>query len=430
MRIRGAARPDPDAPRLLEQAASGTPAGRRLRRLRAAVREGAENRPGVYRMYDAEGSVLYVGKSVRLRSRLLSYFRSRTSEKAAAILRHAERIDWEPQPSEFAALLREMRLIRRHRPPHNVQHRREPGYSFVKVTADAAPRLVVTASVRADGAAYYGPLRGRDGVRRGVRELADALGLRDCPPDTPTRFRDQGVLFELPVHPACVRHELARCLAPCARRCGEAEYRAPVGVARAFLEGRSAEPLERLEARMRGAADRLMYEHAALLRDRAERLRKLRDQLRILRRESRALSVVYRVPGHGGEDRVYVLERGTVALDVPAPAGGRDEEQLRRFVDRQRRRRMPALHTFDADRLAELRLTLTWFDRHPEERDRTVAIRETRGARRGRKDARGADLPAGPSSPRARPDATASARAPGHWTSSAASSVRTQPIAL
>ena len=370
-----------DAPRLLENAASGTPDGRRLRRLRGEVRDGADNRPGVYRMYDGDGSLLYVGKSVRLRSRLLSYFRSRTSEKSAEILRRTERIEWEAQPSEFAALLREMRLIRAHRPPHNVQHRREPGYSFVKVTREAAPRLVVTASVHADGAAYYGPLRGRDGVRRGVRELSDLLGLRDCAPGTPARFRDQGELFVLPLHPECVRAELARCLAPCARRCGESEYRDRVAAARAFLEGRSGEPLERIEARMRVAADRLMFEHAALLRDRAERLRKLRDQLRILRRETRALSVVYRVPGCDGDDRVYVLERGTVVADLPAPGCPESSARLRRVLARIARRRLPSLHTFDADRLAELRLVLGWFERNPDERERTEPLRPPGRAR-------------------------------------------------
>ncbi|HUG02306.1 MAG TPA: GIY-YIG nuclease family protein [Longimicrobiales bacterium] len=369
-------------PRLLGCAASGTPMGRRLRRLRAQVRADAENRPGIYRMYDAEGALVYVGKSVRVRSRLLSYFRGRTSEKSAQVLRRTERIDWEPQPSEFAALLREMRLIREAQPPLNVQHRRDPGYSFVKVTPEAAPRLAVTTRVVADGGTYYGPLRGRAAVRRGTRELADLLGLRDCPPSTPTRYRDQAELFQLALYPECVRAELDRCLAPCARGCGEAEYRARVEEARAFLEGRSDAPLRNLEARMRGAAARMMFEHAALLRDRRERLRKLRDQLRILRRESRELSVVYRVPGFGGEDRVYLLVRGTIAEELPAPQDAAGEGRLRARVARLARQRLPPLHDFDAERLAELRLVLRWFERNPEERERLEPLRGS--APRGR----------------------------------------------
>lgn len=132
---------------------------------------------------------------------------------------------------------------------------------------------------------------------------------------------------------------------------------------------------------MRVAADRLMFEHAALLRDRAERLRKLRDQLRILRRETRALSVVYRVPGFDGDDRVYLLERGTVAADLPAPGCPASSARLRRLLARMARRRLPSLHTFDADRLAELRLVLRWFERNPEERERTEPLRPPGRAR-------------------------------------------------
>lgn len=395
MRRRAEAAPHPEDPRLLDGAGSGTPLGRRLRRLRAQVRASAENRPGVYRMYDARGALLYVGKSVRVRSRLLSYFRGRTSDKAAAILHRTERIDWEAQPSEFAALLREMRLIRDRQPPHNVQHRRDPGYSFVKVTGEAAPRLAVATTVRADGGTYYGPLRGRDAVRRGTRELADLLGLRDCRPSIPTRYRDQRELFQLTLHPQCVRAELDRCLAPCARGCGEAEYRVRVAQARAFLEGRSQAPLEKLEARMRAAAEALMFEHAALLRDRAERLRKLRDQLRILRRESRELSGVYRVPGFEGGDRVYLLLRGTIAGDLPGDAAG--QARAREHASRLAKRRLPPLHAFDADRLAELRFVLRWFERNPEERLRLEPF--TRPEGRGRP--RPAGLRGGPP---ARPD--------------------------
>ncbi len=370
--------PLPEDPRLLDGAGAGTPLGRRLRRLRAEVRASAQNRPGVYRMYDGQGALLYVGKSVRVRARLLSYFRGRASEKAAAILRRAERIDWEPQPSEFAALLREMRLIRDRKPPHNVQHRRDPGYSFVEVTGEAAPRLAVTTRVRADGGTYYGPLRGFDAVRRGARELADLLGLRDCAPSTPTRYLDQRELFQLTLHPQCVRAELDRCLAPCARGCGETEYRARVAQARAFLEGRSQAPLETLEARMRGAAEAMMFEHAALLRDRAERLRKLRDQLRIVRRESRELTGLYRVPGHEGDDRIYVLLRGTIAGELPGDRAGEARASAR--ASRLARRRLPPLHAFDADRLAELRFVLRWFERNPDERQRfePLAARRTR----------------------------------------------------
>src|SRR5690606_17235806 len=94
--------------------------------MRGEVRAGCRDRPGVYRMVAENGEVLYVGKSKRVRTRLLSYFRAAfPEEKGARIVREAHRIEWEYTPSEFAALLHELRLIKRYRPRFNVQMKRD-----------------------------------------------------------------------------------------------------------------------------------------------------------------------------------------------------------------------------------------------------------------------------------------------------------------
>jgi excinuclease ABC subunit C len=96
--------------------------------------------------------VLYVGKSIRLRARLLSYFRADRGDKAAEIIGHTHRIEWDYAPSEFASLLLEMRAIRRWRPRYNVEHKRERFYCFVKLTREAAARLLVVHDADEDGA--------------------------------------------------------------------------------------------------------------------------------------------------------------------------------------------------------------------------------------------------------------------------------------
>src|SRR5579883_1874143 len=139
--------------------------------MREVVRAGARDRPGVYRMVAAGGEVIYVGKSKRIRSRLLSYFRcAYPEEKGARILREADAIDWEYEPSEFAALLRELRLIKQYRPRFNVAMKRDARhYSFVKVTRGAAPKLAVVRGAGPDDAAvYYGPFVG-------ARRINDAV---------------------------------------------------------------------------------------------------------------------------------------------------------------------------------------------------------------------------------------------------------------
>ncbi len=325
-------------------------------------------------MLGPDGQVLYVGKSIRLRTRLLSYFRAEPGEKASRILDLTRSVDWEPLPNEFAALLREMHLIRRLRPLYNVEHNRTPGFSFVKITGGAAPRLVTCSTVRPDGAEYFGPFRGRKRVRAAVRELANVLQLRDCPAGTPMRFADQGRLFDDDDVPGCVRAELRTCLAPCARGCSRADYLEKVDAARAFLRGRNYGPLRTLERRMHAAAERLQFEHAALLRTRVERLRSVQQQLMILKREVSSVSVLYTVPGFEGDDRVYLIRRGEVAAELPRPRTAAERRRLEARVRELRRGPATPPHARDPERLLELLLVLRWFRTHPEERQRAVPL--------------------------------------------------------
>ena len=162
--------------------------------MRDSVRTNAADRPGVYRMLSPDGEIVYVGKSKRVRSRLLSYFRCAYPEdKGARILREAERIEWDYTPSEFAALLEELRLIKRYRPRFNVAMKRDARhFAFIKLTRGAAPKLLVVRGAGQDDAAlYYGPFQGAMRVNEAVREVNDVLGLRDGALDRRIIFSDQ-----------------------------------------------------------------------------------------------------------------------------------------------------------------------------------------------------------------------------------------------
>ena len=114
--------------------------------LQERVRRLTEQRPGTYRMVDATGRIIYVGKAKRLRARLLTYFRADRHEKASQILHSAADITWEYAPSEFSACLAELRQIGRFRPIFNVRHNRNRRFAFVRVTDEPAPRVLVTAT--------------------------------------------------------------------------------------------------------------------------------------------------------------------------------------------------------------------------------------------------------------------------------------------
>lgn len=339
--------------------------------LRAAVGD-ARNRPGVYRMLGSRGELVYVGKSKVLRSRLLSYFRCKRGEKGHRILSEARALEWEYQPSEFAALLRELELIKRHRPRLNVQHKRDGRWSFLKVAPGAAPRLYVVHAVSDDAAAYYGPFRGGRRVADAVRELNDALGLRDCPLGTPIRFADQPDLFSFEHKPGCHRMELRLCLGPCAGGCSQEQYRARVEMARAFLNGTADDPLRRLAERMEAAAARWEFEVAASLRNRLHRLETLRDEFAELREALDSLTFVYHVEGTEGDDRVYLVRRGTVRAVVPKPKSAAERRRLARLCDEHFGPPEPAGALVSRHQVDEIMLIARWFRANPEEMERTA----------------------------------------------------------
>lgn len=354
-----------------------------LAAMRATVKSAAD-RPGVYRMLSGDGEVLYVGKSKRVRTRLLSYFRCAfPAEKGARILRDARAIEWDYTPSEFAALLEELRLIKRYRPRLNVAMMRDARhYAFIRLTRGAAPKLAVVRGAGSDdGGACYGPFMGAQQLGEAVRELSDALGLRDCSLDTGMHFSDQPELFQFaPRTPGCIRFEIGKCLGACVGGCSEREYEERVALARAFLDGRDDGPMEALRRQMSDCSERLEFERAGMYRDKLQRLERLREQFSRLRFAVESLSFVYPVAGHDGDERLYLIRRGRVRAELSAPRTARERAGLERMIDdifSPPEGRHSSVPTHEID---ELLLLSSWFRRYPSELERTRPARSAPGS--------------------------------------------------
>ncbi|MDQ2767587.1 MAG: UvrB/UvrC motif-containing protein [Gemmatimonadota bacterium] len=341
--------------------------------MRASIKAECKDRPGIYRMHSADGEVVYVGKSKKIRTRLLSYFRcSFPEDKGARILRDAVRIDWEYAPSEFAALLLELQQIKRLRPRFNVAMKRDDrNFVFIKVVKSPAPKLLVVRGASDDSAPHYGPFQGAQAVNEAVRELHDVLSMRDCSLDTRMHFADQRELFQLMRTPGCIRYEVKKCLGPCVGGCTESEYLQRVALARAFLDGHDDGPIATLRHEMEVASDKMEFERAASMRDKLQRLEALKQQFLRFRFAVETLSFIYTVPGYGGEDRVYLIRRGRVrAEDIP-PKAERDHRRLQHLTDAvygTTERDTAQIPTHEID---ELLLLSSWFRRFPAELERT-----------------------------------------------------------
>jgi excinuclease ABC subunit C len=209
-------------------------AGSRPGKLRVKVREECPRLPGVYGMVNVVGELIYVGKAKNLRARLLSYFRPRSRDpKAARIIHQAKALVWETASSEFAALLRELELIRRWQPGFNVQgqptRRRR---CYVCIGRRPAPYVHLSVKARPGAVACYGPIPASRQAREAVRHLNDLFRLRDCSQAQEMVFADQQELFPIARAAGCLRYEIGTCLGPCAAACSQKEYADQVRVAR------------------------------------------------------------------------------------------------------------------------------------------------------------------------------------------------------
>ncbi|MCU0615683.1 MAG: excinuclease ABC subunit UvrC [Gemmatimonadaceae bacterium] len=255
--------------------------------------------PGVYLWKDAEGTILYVGKAKRLRSRVRSYFAAdHTSPKTIALVRRIADVDTLVVPTEAHALILENNLIKEYHPRFNVALRDDKSYPYIKVTLqEPFPRVYVTRRLTDDGARYFGPYTDVGAMRRALNVVKRLFTVRSCHYALPR---------EAPERP-CLDWFIKRCLAPCVGYQTEADYRGMIDDVVAFLDGRTGEVIRRVRDRMLEASERLDFETAGELRDALRHLEKMEEPTVVLEVEGGDRDVV----GYArdGEDACAVVLR-------------------------------------------------------------------------------------------------------------------------
>ena len=219
--------------------------------------------PGVYRMVNAKGEVLYVGKARNLKKRVASYASpAKLSNRIQRMVAETASLEVISTHTEVEALLLESNLIKKLRPRFNVTLRDDKSFPYILITADHAwPRVTKYRGARSAKGEYYGPFASAGAVNRTLNWLERAFLLRSCA-DT---------VFATRARP-CLLHQIKRCSAPCVGRIAPEDYAALVAQASQFLGGRSQEVQRDLAARMQAASDTLDFETAAAFRDRIRAL--------------------------------------------------------------------------------------------------------------------------------------------------------------
>jgi len=231
--------------------------------------------PGVYMFRDNRSQVIYVGKALRLRDRLRSYFTPGYAPTAqvAELIRKAHDFEFVTTANEVEALVLENNLIKNYRPRYNIRLKDDKNYLYLKlpVTEDF-PRVHYSRRVQNDGALYFGPYTSAQSLRSTVKSIRQLLPFRTCSDEI---FKQGKV---------CLDFHIKRCPGPCERRISSEDYKARIHEVALFMEGRSDILVRELQERMESSAGRLDFENAVRYRDQLQSIERIADRQRVLTR--------------------------------------------------------------------------------------------------------------------------------------------------
>ena len=286
------------------------------------------NDPGVYRMLDRFGRVLYVGKARSLKKRVASYFRlpGQLAPKTRALMSHAHSVEVTATHTETEALLLENNLIKEHRPRYNIVLRDDKSFPYIHVTTgDRFPRLAFHRGARRGKGRYFGPFASAGATRSTLGQLQKLFRVRQC----------EDSFFENRSRP-CLQYQIERCTAPCVGLIDATAYGEDLRHAVMFLEGKSEEMVGELVRRMESAANALEFELAARYRDQIANLRRVQARQYVSGARGNVDVVAARGREGVAEVELFVIRNGqSLGSRTLRPAHGGDVgegELLRAFL--------------------------------------------------------------------------------------------------
>ncbi|MDY0925340.1 excinuclease ABC subunit UvrC [Pantoea trifolii] len=227
------------------------------------------SQPGVYRMYDATGTVIYVGKAKDLKKRLTSYFRTQVgSRKTEVLVSNIQNIDVTVTHTETEALLLEHNYIKLYQPRYNVLLRDDKSYPYIFLSSDSHPRLAMHRGAKHAKGEYFGPFPNGYAVRETLALLQKVFPIRQC----------ENSVYRNRSRP-CLQYQIGRCLGPCVSGLvSEEEYAQQTDYVRLFLAGKDDQVINQLVKRMEKASEELRFEEAGILRDQIQAVRRVTER--------------------------------------------------------------------------------------------------------------------------------------------------------
>ncbi len=324
-------------PRLPDAFGRHVPQNRRVTPELTATLASLPDRPGVYLMKDARGTVLYVGKAQSLRSRVRSYWQRQSPGGRGDVHRIRQVIDRVADlevtevDSVSEALLLEANLIKRYKPRFNVRLKDDKSYPYIKVTlADDFPRIERTRKLPADGSRYFGPYASASSVDEAMNLVRRLFPFRTCTID----IREGKRALARP----CLLYHIKRCQGPCIEAIDKRAYRADIAQVELFLEGNADAVVDGLQHEMSFAAERQEYERAAVLRDKIRAIERTMESQKMaaFARTELDLAAMARHDDQAAVQLFVVRNGKMVGRDVfflEAPRDVPDDEVLASFLE-------------------------------------------------------------------------------------------------
>lgn len=234
----------------------------------AAFLKNLTSRPGVYRMLDDTGTVIYVGKAKNLKKRVSSYFRKTgLTAKTQVMVAQIAAIETTVTHTENEALILENNLIKELMPRYNILLRDDKSYPYLFISGDRFPRLSLHRGAKRKAGKYFGPYPSAGAVRESLNLLQKLFPVRQCE-DSYYQNRSR----------PCLQYQIKRCTAPCVGLISEQDYKKDVEHTIMFLEGKNQQVMDDLSREMEAASQRLDFEQAAAIRDKIVALRRIQER--------------------------------------------------------------------------------------------------------------------------------------------------------
>lgn len=233
--------------------------------------------PGVYLMHDKNDEIIYVGKAIRLKRRVSSYFRhmNNRSPKIEKMITLIDYFEYIVTDSELEALVLENNLIKEHKPKYNTMLKDDKSYPFMKVTVqEDFPRVLFARQMKRDGAKYFGPYTSAAAVKDTIELIQKLYGIRTCNKSLPK---------EIGLGRPCLYHQMKQCAAPCQGYISKEEYALRIDKLLSFLNGDYKKVLAELEQKMKEKAAELEFEEAAEYRDLIESVQHVTGSQRVVK---------------------------------------------------------------------------------------------------------------------------------------------------